>query len=193
MYRGAQQIGEDSVRAATKSGIILGIILAMSLATIDPTTSLETRSERRKNSIEHDDERTYAYTCGITKLGPEPGAQERYLDLVQRMFLASRTLYGDPSSAGEARAQPYLITASAPTWNHNSADTAIAYVDQATSVPDGWAVLVFHVVLNQDAVATQPGQTSASVHAEILNYVASKPDVFWVAPFREVFRRIRSV
>jgi peptidoglycan/xylan/chitin deacetylase (PgdA/CDA1 family) len=138
------------------------------------------------DNIGFDEERTYAYICGELALGAEPGAEARYRELVQRTFLAARAGDGGPSSASEASSDPFGIAASAATWANDNPDRAIAYIESATRIRGGWAVLAFHQITTGAARAEI--QTSRHVHHQIIDYVAEQPDRFWVAPFRDVYR-----
>jgi hypothetical protein len=139
------------------------------------------------DNIDYDEFRTYAFICGITKLGPEPGAQERYLDLVRKTFLAARAGGGGPTSQGEVLADPYLIAAQAATWANNDATKSIQYCEQAIS-SGGWAILIFHNIVH--GPAKTDADTSIEVHTEILDYLVCKRNEFWIAPFRQVYRHI---
>jgi peptidoglycan/xylan/chitin deacetylase (PgdA/CDA1 family) len=139
------------------------------------------------DNIGYDELRTYAYICAETKLGAEPGAHERYLDLVRKTFWAARVGGGGPTSRAEALAEPHLIAAQATTYGNNDAALSIQYCEQA-ALSGGWAVLVFHQIIPSPAmIATD---TSIEVHSEILDHLVANKERFWVAPFRDVYRYI---
>lgn len=146
------------------------------------------RTEQWLNdNICFDDERTFAYTCGITELGSNPGAQARYLSIAQSTFLASRAGGGGPVSVADVKSNPHLIAANAATYNYDNADRAIAYCETAART-DAWAILVFHSITEGS-----PGSavdTRRAIHRQILNHLAVNPSSYWVAPFRTVFRYI---
>ena len=139
------------------------------------------------DNIGYDELRTYAYICGETKLGQEPGAYERYLDLARKTFWAARAGGGGPTSRAEVLAEPHLIAAQALTYGNDNASSSIQYCEQAAS-SGGWAVLIFHQIIQSPVtIATD---TRIEVHNEILDYLVANKEKFWVAPFRDVYRHI---
>lgn len=134
-----------------------------------------------------DGERTFAYTCGETELGINPGAQARYLDLVQATFLGARTGQPGPVSPSTVNAQPYLIPANAVTYGVDEAQPAIEYCRNAAEI-GGWAVLIFHYIV--EGKPEKETETSRQVHLEILSYLANNQAEYWIAPFRKVLKYI---
>jgi peptidoglycan/xylan/chitin deacetylase (PgdA/CDA1 family) len=128
-----------------------------------------------------DNERTYAYPEGDTKL--KNGRD--YADVLPGVMLAARTGGGGPATAEAAKLDQFRISAQACTWDHNSSDTSIDYLIEATTLLNGWCILIFHDV--SDAEPTDASQTSRKVHREIIQHV-SNSNSYWVAPFRDVFR-----
>jgi peptidoglycan/xylan/chitin deacetylase (PgdA/CDA1 family) len=132
--------------------------------------------------IARDDQRTFAYPYG--RLVLENGTD--YSHILKGKMLAARGGNGGPVTARDAKADPLNIPASDCTWAHDDADTSIAHMDAATTIEDGWSILLFHDVYEEGR--PWEGDTNRRVHREILRH-ASAP-TFWVAPFREVYRYI---
>jgi peptidoglycan/xylan/chitin deacetylase (PgdA/CDA1 family) len=135
--------------------------------------------------------RTYAYICGDEKLGPgnEMEARARYLALVQKTFWAARSGGGGPTTRSNVLANPHQIAAGVMTYGYPKADRSIDFCNQALQI-NGWAVLVFHNIV--DGNPRSETDTTHSVHREVLDHLAQNQDKFWVAPFRDVYRQIRS-
>jgi peptidoglycan/xylan/chitin deacetylase (PgdA/CDA1 family) len=138
---------------------------------------------------QHDDNRTYAYICGQELLGPgsESEARERYRNLVEKTFLACRSVSGPPVKREDVLAKRFNIPALGPTYGYGKSDRAIAYCEEAAAAGT-WAVLFFHYFV--DGEPSKETETNRQVHCEILDHLANNPDKYWVAPFREVYRHI---
>ena len=79
-----------------------------------------------------------------------------------------------------------MIAASAVTWGNDNAQAGIDYLEAAANIDGGWAVLCFHQITN--GPASRAIETGREVHRSLVNYVATRPERFWAAPFRDVFR-----
>lgn len=132
--------------------------------------------------------RIYAYPCGVTNLGPGTANQElhRYKGLLGRAgFQAARTSDGDPMPPAYAWRNRMALNATAPTYEKDSADEAVEYLELALR-RGGWAILVFHGLSTGKLYS---GDTSVAVHDAILDAVAARP--FWVAPMGDVLEHLR--
>ena len=138
-------------------------------------------------NIVFDEERTFAYPYGTTKLlnGTD------YSNVLNGVVLAARTGGGPVANAADAKQNPMQIPGQASTYsvklNERTAHQSIQNINDAVSVRGGWAILIFHDVLENPDL-NNPSHTSRSVHREIIKYSSRSENKFWVAPFREVFR-----
>jgi peptidoglycan-N-acetylglucosamine deacetylase len=139
--------------------------------------------------IEHDDNRTYSYICGINTLGggSKVEARDRYHNLVKRTFSAGRGGEGGPATAAVAAQNPIEIPACALTWGNDSSESSIAYLEEASTLNKGWAILVFHDIVNIEANrVAETRETSTRVHDEIIAFVRDNSDRFFVDTFRNL-------
>ena len=134
------------------------------------------------DNIIYDTNRTYAYLGGGTKL--DNGLD--YTSVLEGVVLAARTGGGGPATAVNATAAPLLIPACVGTWGNHTADACIRYIEEASTLDSGWAVLVFHDIF--DGEPAEDSQTSRKIHRQIIEYAVNPDNKFWVAPFCEVYK-----
>ena len=130
--------------------------------------------------------RSYAYPCGEVKLGKgAPKARAAaYRAALGDMFLAARTVVGEPNDPRHVARDRFLLNGFEPTYDADDPRPASAYVQKAVE-RGHWAILIFHEVLEKRA---GEGDTSKAVHREILQWLVQQP--VWCAPMGEVFRNI---
>jgi peptidoglycan/xylan/chitin deacetylase (PgdA/CDA1 family) len=127
--------------------------------------------------------RSYAYSCGFTGLGKGSLAarRERYLSVLRPRLLAARTVAGPPNDPRRLHDLRYNLNGFEPTYDHDDPRLAFAYVQKAIH-RGGWAILIFHEVLE---ARKGEGDTSRRSHQAILAWLSRQP--VWCAPMREVF------
>jgi peptidoglycan-N-acetylglucosamine deacetylase len=128
--------------------------------------------------------RNFAYPEGVTTL--ENGLD--YTSTLPGTVFAARTGSAVPTTAEIAKADQFRIPGGAYTWGQNSSEAAIASVNKAAELENGWSILIFHDVFEHEPDVAELATTSRKVHREIIKYV-SDPGRFWVAPFRDVLGR----
>ncbi len=130
--------------------------------------------------------RSYAYPCGFTALGEGRLSQRiaRYEHILRGRFAAARTVSGLANDPLRVAADPFQLHGYEPTYDVDDPRRAFRYVKHATAM-GGWAILVFHDVVER---RTQEGQTSRASHRAILTWLAGQP--VWCAPMGEAFRYI---
>jgi len=137
-----------------------------------------------------DDERTFAYTCGETHLGPgtDSEAEQRYRQLCEQAFLAARVAGGEPMNPNYAIQSRFTLTACACTFGVDSMDEALKYCERALTT-GYWAILIFHYFT--EGIPQKSTETRRSIHNSILKWLTDHESELWVAPLRTVYRYIR--
>jgi peptidoglycan/xylan/chitin deacetylase (PgdA/CDA1 family) len=127
--------------------------------------------------------RDYAYPCGFMKLGKGPQADQlaRYRALLRGTFAAARIVDGEPNDPRQVVRDRFQLHAFEPTYVKDDPQAGFDYVAR-TVAGGGWAILVFHDVLQK---RVGDGDTSIAVHQAILDAVARAP--VWCAPMATVF------
>lgn len=127
--------------------------------------------------------RTFAYPCGFLGLGQGDRHERfgRYRAVLEKTFIAARTVAGAPNDPAMAARDRLNLSAFEPTYEVDEIEPAVRYVNAALARGD-WAILVFHQVLPKRA---GEGDTSVAVHQAILDHVRDRR--LWCAPMGEVF------
>jgi peptidoglycan/xylan/chitin deacetylase (PgdA/CDA1 family) len=128
----------------------------------------------------------FAYPCGVLDLGKGSELQEqvRYVHMLEKYFVAARTVAGAPNDPRQVRLHRYVLQAFEPTYDRDDPARAIDYVRSAMA-RGNWAILVFHEVIPKRLGA---GDTSLRTHEAILQWLRSAP--VWCAPMGEVLRHL---
>jgi peptidoglycan/xylan/chitin deacetylase (PgdA/CDA1 family) len=131
--------------------------------------------------------RTFAYPCGQTELGRGPGLAARdraYRRLLGRTFAGARLVDTPPNDPGTVLRDRLALRAFEPTYDRDDPEPARAYLNH-TEAMGGWAILVFHEVLDRKR---GDGDTSIAVHRAILDDLQARN--LWCAPVRTVLARL---
>lgn len=142
-------------------------------------------------NIGFDEFRTFRHIGGVYGVGPgnDEESSKRYLNILVAHFVGASPALETvdlTTSIADAKANPYRIGATAPTWGLDTASRAIEYIDQAVAMRS-WGVLMFHEVTNS---ARSERQTSRNTHRAIIAHAISKG--VWIAPFRDVLDYCKS-
>jgi peptidoglycan-N-acetylglucosamine deacetylase len=134
-----------------------------------------------------DPERSFAYPCSETEIGPadrsDPDRLGRYAGAVARRHRTARLADGRPTDP--LTVELTRIPARGVGWGAaiRLADLQ-TYCDMAVAY-GRWAVLVFH------SFGEGRNQLQRADHRALLAYLTRYPDDFWVAPVRDVAQYIR--
>jgi peptidoglycan/xylan/chitin deacetylase (PgdA/CDA1 family) len=133
--------------------------------------------------------RTFAYPCGFLGLGRGDKRRRlgRYRQALEQTFAAARTVAGAPNDPDQVIAERLDLHAFEPTYDVDSVQPAIRYLDAALA-RGAWAILVFHEVLPE---RLGEGDTSIRTHERILDLIGQRS--LWCAPMGEVFAHLAAV
>ena len=147
----------------------------------------------------------FSYPCGDDNAVGEKGHKQSYIPLVAKKFLAGTNAYGDgivdprQVSFTEIPSQPeganyrstpdgkisYAIIPQMGGESEASGDDLIKAVQKAEA-QGGWASFCFHGV-GGDWIPTK-----LEAYKRLCEYLAKNPDRYWVAPFGDVVKYLKS-
>lgn len=129
-------------------------------------------------AIDGKKEHAYAYPCSQSIAGGE--------DYSQPLLTSDITKFargGDRGIITNADSLNYAMTPTLPAHTGITADTLIAYVQEAIK-KEGLAIIVFHGV-GGDYLTVE-----ANEHEKLIDYLASHQDILWVGTFSEILQYV---
>lgn len=120
--------------------------------------------------------RTFAYTCGDTKIG-----DSSFVDNIKQNFVAARGVIGNMPKIKEID----LYNVGSYVVNGQSSEELIELVKQAMKA-NAWIVFLFHGVGGEHAL-----NLSAGEHRKLLQFLKQNESDIWIAPFIDIAEHVR--